>query len=221
MLNFWALIIAFFIAFLTTPIVIWFYKKRKWLDDPKGKKEAKIIHKVAVPRGGGIPIFLGILVSCWLFLPIDKHLIGILSGALILLILGILDDIYDINPKIRLLGGFLASLLVVGSGIGIPFISNPISGGVLRLDQPQIPIDLFGKTRTIWVLADIFAIFWIVALMNFVNWSKGLDGQLPGTVAIAAFIIAILSQKFSADITQWGTGILALIVCGVYLGFWF
>jgi len=87
------------------------------------------------------------------------------------------------------------------------------------LNQPQIPIFFLGKLRTIWIAADLFAFFWIVSCMNFVNWSKGVDGQLPGVVVIAALTIAALSLRFSADITQWSVTILALILAGAYLGF--
>jgi UDP-GlcNAc:undecaprenyl-phosphate/decaprenyl-phosphate GlcNAc-1-phosphate transferase len=116
--------------------------------------------------------------------------------------------------------GFLAASCVVAAGIGIPFLTNPLSTGeLIYLNQPQIPIYLLGKTRTIWILADIFALFWIVGIMNFVNWSKGLDGQLPGTAGIAAIVIALLSLNFSADIAQWETSILAIIVAGAFIGF--
>ncbi len=130
-----------------------------------------------------------------------------------------MDDIFDLNPKIRLILGFFVAICVISVGIGIPYITNPVTSGLIYLNNPQIPIYLFGKLRTIWILADLFALFWIVGLMNFVNWSKGLDGQMPGVVVIAAITIALLSQKFSADIAQWQVSILALIVAGAFLGF--
>jgi UDP-GlcNAc:undecaprenyl-phosphate/decaprenyl-phosphate GlcNAc-1-phosphate transferase len=207
------------VSLLLTPLTIWWYRKKKWLDDPAQKKHPKNIHTRPLPRGGGIPIFISITLISALLLPLDKHLIGILLGALILTVTGIFDDLYDLHPRIRLAIGFLAAACVVAVGIGIPFLSNPFNQSLFYLNQPQIPIFIFGKVRTIWILADLFAFIWIVGIMNFVNWSKGLDGQLPGTVVIAAITIALLSQKFSADITQWATGILALVVAGAYLGF--
>lgn len=213
-----SILIAFLISFLATPLTIWFYKKLNILDDPRKQKDPKVIHKYPVPRGGGIPVFLGIIVVSLFFLSLDKHLIGIFLGAIIILIVGILDDKFNLNPYLRLAAGFLAAACVIGAGIGIPYITNPFNG-VIHLDQPQIPVFLFGKLRTIWVLADLFAFFWIVWTMNFVNWSKGLDGQLPGVVVIAGLTIAFASFRFSADITQWPVAILALAVTGSYLGF--
>ena len=154
-----------------------------------------------------------------IFLPIDKHLIGILLGGFLITIIGVWDDVKNLNPYLRLVFGFLAASFVVGVGIGVPYISNPfLSGSVISLNQPQIPIFIFGKLRTIWILADLMALFWIVGTMNFVNWSKGLDGQLPGIVIVAATIIGILSLRFVDDVTQWPVIVLASIVASSYLG---
>lgn len=210
--------VALGISFLVTPGVIWLYRHFGWLDDPRLKRRHKNTHVYPVPRGGGIPIFFALLIASLLFLTPDKHLWGILLGALIILVMGILDDIFDLNPYLRLVGGIVAALCVIGVGIGIPYITNPL-GGIIKLNQPQIPLFVFGKWRTIWILADLFALFWINWCMNFVNWSKGIDGQLPGIVVVAALTISFLSLKFSADITQWPVIILALITAGAYLGF--
>lgn len=217
---FLALISAFFLSFLITPLTAWWYRKKGWLDDPKKGKRSNVTHQYPVPRGGGIPIFLTILFLSVSFLPLDKHLIGILVGGAILMILGIFDDLFNLSPYLRLPILFLAAGAVVAAGIGIPFISNPLKvGEIIHLNQPQIPIYLFGKLRTIWFWADLFAFIWIIGCMNFVNWAKGLDGQLPGIVAIASLTIAVLSLNFSADITQWPIIVLALLVAGAYLGF--
>jgi UDP-GlcNAc:undecaprenyl-phosphate/decaprenyl-phosphate GlcNAc-1-phosphate transferase len=213
-----AFLLTSLLAFLLTPLVIKIYKKLGWLDDPKKQKHPKVIHKYPVPRGGGIPIFLSILITSLIFLPLDKHLIGILLGGGLILIIGVLDDKFNLNPYLRLGISLLAAFCVVGAGIGIPFITSPF-GGIIKLNQPQIPIFIFGKLRTIWILADFFAVLWILWSMNFVNWVKGVDGQLPGIVVIAGITIGLLSLRFSADITQWPVIILALALAGSYLGF--
>jgi len=206
------------VSFITTPLVILLMKKWRILDDPAKHKQAKVVHTYPVPRGGGIPIFLGLLTSLF-FLPLDKHLRGILAGALVALIVGFLDDKFEekIHPITRLLSNFLAAAIVVGAGIGIAFINNPF-GGIFRLDLPKICFNFFGP-HCIWLLADILAIFWIAWTMNFVGWSGGVEGQLPGVVVVAALTIASLSLKFSADITQWPVIVLAMITGGAYLGF--
>ena len=107
--------------------------------------------------------------------------------------------------------------MVVSAGIGIAYISNPF-GGIINLSQPQIHFNLFGP-HSIWVIADLLAIFWIMWCMNFVGWAAGVEGQLPGFVTIAAIFIGILGLRYSTDTTQWPVIILAFIVAGAYLGF--
>lgn len=207
------------IAYITSPIVIAIYRHFGWVDDPKKNNHPKTTHTATVPRGGGIVICTSLFISTFLFLGIDKHSIGILFASLLLTGVGIWDDIKDLNPYFRLIVGIVAALIVVAVGIGIAFITNPIGEGVLYLNQPQLALEFLGKTRTIWILADIFAVLWIVWCMNMINWSKGLDGQLPGQVIIAASIIAILSLQFTEDVTQWSVVGLAAITAGAFAGF--
>lgn len=212
-------IVAAILAFLATPLIIKLAGKLGIIDDPKRNKSPKVIHTYPVPRGGGIPIFFALLACSLIFLPIDKHLIGILVGAAILMVMGTLDDKYNLNPYLRLVLGFAAAAAPIVAGIGISFISNPL-GGIIDLSQPQISFSLFGATHSIWILSDIFALIWIVFLMNILNMgAKGVDGQLSGVTVIAALTIAFLSLRYSADITQWPVIILAAITAGAYLGF--
>lgn len=212
-------LVAAIVSFLFTPLVIKFAKKIGIIDDPAKNKHPKVIHTYPVPRGGGIPIFIALLLTSLIFLPFDKQLIGILVGATILVVMGVLDDKYNLNPYLRLIICFLAAAAPIASGIGISFITNPM-GGTLNLSSPQISFDFLGETHSIWVISDIFAILWITFLMNIVNMgAKGVDGQLSGVAVIAALTIAFLSLRFSADITQWPVIILAAITAGAYLGF--
>lgn len=213
-----AFILTFIATTLFAPLVIKLYKKYGWVDNPQLNTHIKKTHTVSVPRGGGLVIFFGILLGVLLFLQFDKHLIGIILGALILTIAGTLDDIYDIHPIIRLATGLVATLIVVGSGIGIAYISNPFGPGVIHLDQPQIIFTLFGVKHTIWVLADIFAVIFIMWNMNIVNWAKGVDGQMPGFVSIALIFVGILSTKFIDDPTIFNSATLAFIASGAFAG---
>src|SRR3989344_2061837 len=117
--------IAFFlpavISFLLTPAVIWGYKE---LGALRGKKRRDMdTHEKLVPRGGGIPIFIGILAGALILMPIDQHLIGILVGGIVGLAGGVADDWLDLNPYLRLGLLFLAAGAVVAAGIGIAYIN--------------------------------------------------------------------------------------------------
>jgi len=212
---------AFILTAIITPLVIGLYRRRGWVDDPAKESRPKNTHSHPVPRGGGIPIFIALAIAGFFFLGADKHFLGILTAALILTLVGIADDIYDLSPYLRLLTTTVAALIVVGAGIGIAFITNPFGppGSVIHLNTPQIPIFLFGKLRTIWVISDLFALVWILWMSNIVNWSKGLDGQMPGFVAIAAVFMGLFSLRFSSDVTQWEVTSLAAITAGAYAGF--
>ncbi|MFA5532394.1 MAG: MraY family glycosyltransferase [Candidatus Shapirobacteria bacterium] len=214
------IIISGLISFLLTPLVRNFFIHKKWVENPteKNKKSNNATALTSVPRGGGIPIFISVLIVSLFFLPIDKHLIGILLAGLLTLVVGIWDDLKDINPKVRLITNILSALIVVGSGIGIAFISNPLTGGIIDLSFLKINFNFLGP-HSIWIISDILAIIWIVWCMNIVGWATGVDGQLPGFTAISAFFMGILAFKYATDITQWPVIILAASVCGAYLGF--
>lgn len=212
-------LVAFLTSFFITPLIIRIYKKNNWLDKPEKDSHVKKTHTKAVPRGGGLVIFFGVLVATSIFLKFDYQLVAILIGALILTIVGTLDDIYDLHPGFRIMSGLLAGLIVVGSGIGIAYITNPFGPGVIHLDQPQIHFNFLGSQRSIWALADLLALVFILWNMNIVNWSKGVDGQMPGFVSIALIFVGILSTRFIDDPAQFNTAYLSFIVSGTFAGF--
>lgn len=208
---------ALLFSLLLTPVTIWFFTKMGWLIDPKKSPHPAHIHKVPVPKGGGLPIFISVAITALLFMHLDRHLSAILIAALITLIVGLIDDVRGMNPYIRLGINFLCAGVIVVSGIGIAFVSNPF-GGVIDLSWPRIGLTLFGVHREIWLLADLFALLWIPLLMNAINWSSGVDGQISGVVTIASLALGLISLNFSADITQWPVSILAFATAGAFSG---
>lgn len=211
-------VIAFLVTVIATPISIYFIKKLNLFDDPAKHKHPAMIHKIPVPRGGGIPLFIGVFVAGLLFLPFTKITAALFFASLLTLIIGVLDDKYDISPYVRFLGNFVAAIIVVSSGITIPFITNPF-GGVIQLDTIAFSFPLLGQQFVV-ALSDVIAIFWIVWMMNMLNWSKGVDGQMPGIVAISAIVIGILSLRFAVvDQDSQIAAILSFSLAGSALGF--
>lgn len=182
------------------------------IDYPDERK----IHKTPVARLGGIALFISFFILVFSLTSLDKHLIGLFIGAFILLTFGIIDDIWRLKPYQKLLGQILAVLVIVASGIGINFITNPF-GGVILLDTLKIPLTLFGTTYHITFWADLFTLFWVLVLINAVNFLDGLDGLASGVSGISAFIIFLLS--LSPDVSQPQTALLALVLAGVAFGF--
>lgn len=214
------LVVAFFSSLITTPIAIIFIKKFGLLDDPRIHKHPAIIHTKPIPRGGGIPMFLGVVIASFMFLPITQITIALFVASLLAVIVGVLDDKFDISRYIRLLTNFLCAAIIVTNGITIPFITNPL-GGIIHLDT--IYLDALIPWIGLHVSpSHILAVIWIVWVMNMLNWSKGVDGQMPGIVAISALIIGILSlQTASSDTHSTVTARLSFIIAGSSLGFLF
>lgn len=218
MIIFLPSIIAFIITAIITPICIIVIRKAGLLDDPKNHKHPGIIHKKIIPRGGGIPLFIGIVLTGILFLPLSKTVIALFTAGLIALLIGVLDDKYDISPYVRFIGNIVVALIVVGAGITIPFITNPF-GGILFLNSISLPVDFLGFHLVI-LLSDVIAILWIIWVMNMLNWSKGVDGQMPGIVAISAIVIGFLSLRFAgSDHFSKISVDLSFIIAGASLGF--
>jgi UDP-GlcNAc:undecaprenyl-phosphate GlcNAc-1-phosphate transferase len=186
-------------------------KKIGLVDNPKIHKHPAIIHTKPIPRGGGIPLFLGALITGLLVLPKTPITIAVFFAAFLALAIGIIDDKLnakgkDVPPYLRFLINILTAVIVVGSGVSIRFITNPF-GGIIHLDAIKI-------------VSDFISVIWLVWVMNMLNWSKGIDGQMPGIVAISAIVIGVLSMRFipSGELAYIDVK-LSFIIAGCALGF--
>lgn len=216
---------AFLLSALFTPAAINLSKKFRIMDDPRAHKHPALLHRKAIARGGGISIFAAIFLISLFALPKTKEVLGIFLGGFFLVAVGIIDDKIDLNKWVKLLVQFWAALVVVGAGVGIAFITNPVSiiGGVdglsvLRLDSVRLVFNFLGD-HSVLLLADLFAVLWIVWVINMVNFSSGVDGQMPGIVFISLLVLFIVSLKFGGDPEQFTVSKLAIISAGSTLGF--
>lgn len=213
------LFVAALVTWSVTPLVIFLAKKFHLVDDPKTRYHPAHTHKGIIPRAGGLALFVGLIVGILAFMPITKLFVGVVLGSALLVLVGLFDDQKDVNPYIRLTTNMLAAVMVVGAGAGIPYVTNPIAGGVLPLDTLRVSFELFGP-HSILVWADIFAFVWILWTVNIVGWSAGVDGQMPGFVTISAIVLGLLSLRFaSVDPSQTYVTVFAFIVAGAFLGF--
>lgn len=207
------------LTYIFTPLVIQGAKRYGLMTDSKKFTHPAHTHHGIIPRAGGLPIFLGILIVALLTIPLQKNLISILVGGAILIITGLVDDRYNLSPYLRFLINFFVAGVTIAGGLGIPYLSNPF-GDPVQLIEPQFVFQLFNSSHSIWLIADIAAIVWLMFLMNIVNWSKGIDGQLPGYTMIAALFLGITAARFSAhEISATHTQILAFITAGAFAGF--
>ena len=206
-------------AYLLTPPTIFLAKRVGLITDSTLRKHPAHTHIGLIPRGGGLPLYLAFIVVSLIFVTLNKLYIGIIVASTLTIIVGLLDDYYDISPYLRFGFNLLISGIVIGFGLGIPFISNPF-GGVIRLDTWRVTFQLFGGTHSILPFADLIALIWLTWITNMVNWSKGVDGQMPGFVAVAALFLGLLSQRFIAhDLSTTNFMFFAVIISGVFIGF--
>jgi UDP-GlcNAc:undecaprenyl-phosphate GlcNAc-1-phosphate transferase len=150
------------------------------------------------PLLGGLAILAGVLVAGVLLLPVTTEMRGILIAAVLITIVGLLDDLVDLPPQLKLLGQVAAGLICVLSGVRVDDFTFPFVG---RVDLGDLggPLTLIG----------------LVLIMNVVNFSDGVDGLAAGVCAIAAAGFAVIAFDLNED----AAGILAACIAGAALGF--
>ncbi|MBQ1265048.1 MAG: undecaprenyl/decaprenyl-phosphate alpha-N-acetylglucosaminyl 1-phosphate transferase [Oscillospiraceae bacterium] len=187
------------VCFLSTPLVKSLAYKIGAIDVPKDDRR---MHKVPIPRLGGLAIFLSFLLAVLVFADIDRQMQGILLGAVIIVIVGVLDDIMALKALPKLFAQILAAGIAAYHGCVIQFVSNP---------------NVFSESTYVnlgWVSVPL-TIIWIVAITNAVNFIDGLDGLAVGVSAISTatlIVIALMVSEFN----------IAIILCGLFeacLGF--
>lgn len=185
-------------SLIATPIVRKFAFKIGAVDVPKDDRR---VHKKAMPLMGGLAIFAAVIISVLIFLPLDKTTFSILVGGTLIVISGIIDDLKDMSPKVKLLFQILAGVVLILGGIKVDFITNPFTSNssLLYLRWLSIPITLF----------------WVVGITNTLNLIDGLDGLAAGVAMISSVSLMLVASKFGyVEIT-----ILSAIVAGSCLGF--
>jgi len=218
------LIISALMVFGLTYYVKILAEKFKIFDWPSPRK----IHSQPIPRLGGVAIVLAFFIlaigyslashrlnfSGFEILRMDKRLVGVILGLLILLVVGVIDDIRGIKPWKKLFWQIMAAGMTVLFGLSIPYLRLPL-GEHLNLTTLQIPISLAGHGFNFVVWGDLLTIFWIVLLINTFNFLDGLDGLSSGIAAITSGVIFFLSLALGQD----ANALLALLITGVCLGF--
>ncbi len=202
--------LALFVSYFATRWVGAAAHKWEAIDHPNERK----IHHEPVPRLGGIAIWMGFMAAIAGFLvwqaiapdPVieietGREFQGFMLGALIILIVGIIDDVRGLTPIFKFGGQAAAAIVLVSFGVKMEFIGNP-----------------FGPAGSLFYLGNIgvaMTIFWVVAFMNNKNFIDGLDGLAAGISVIAALTFF----AFGWQTGQMGTSVVALALAGASLGF--
>jgi len=192
--GFVALILAGLIAFTTTPFVRLFAYKIGAIDVPRDNRR---MHKHPIPRLGGLAIFTAFTVTTMLFCDYSPIMPVLWFGGLVIVVLGVLDDVFRLNALLKLVVQIAVAFIPVSQGFTIEYIN------------------FFGKYINFGVFAIPVTVLWVVGLTNAINFIDGLDGLSCGISAICSlslfFVTLVMAEPESALLTA--------ILAGSCLGF--
>ncbi len=199
-------VISFFFSIIFCLILIFLFKKKSFniFSSKNTRTDSRHIHKNKnISRFGGIAIILSFVLTLLLNQGIvfDQKTFVILSGAMIVLFFGLIDDIWELNWKVQLFFQVLIISLIFHFGVQIEFIASPFGGIIL--------FNVF--------LSFIFTLVWVLVIMNAVNWSDGIDGLMGGIIFLASIVLLFLSLR--PDVNQPPLSIISIALAGSVLGF--
>lgn len=196
------------VTFFAVPLIRNYSVKKGVVDLPDSRR----VNKTPIPRLGGLAMGIGImsatLIPFLMHAILDKHLtyftydvsinyFGVTTGVLIVFVLGIFDDIFDLDAPIKMLVQCIAAIIIVYSGVSIAHFTY------------------WGKDIVLGLMQYPITVFYLVAFTNMINLIDGLDGLAAGTVAIAAAVLSV----FSFSVGVFPSAILAAAIMGTCIAF--
>lgn len=202
-----ALIVGFAVTALLIPVIIKAAHKHELLDRPDGERR---IHKVPIPRFGGVAIIIGTicgsaalltwgLISGTIDLPYPTLLPGVVAGVMLVFLTGLIDDLHGLKPRGKLVAQVIAATCVMAFGFRIDTIALSTSSGAIPLGFLAIPVTLA----------------WLVGMTNAFNLIDGVDG-LAGTFALIALVTAVGVDLYLHDVRSL---VISIAMLGAVFGF--
>ncbi|RME42485.1 MAG: undecaprenyl/decaprenyl-phosphate alpha-N-acetylglucosaminyl 1-phosphate transferase [Caldilineae bacterium] len=195
---------AFLISFLLTPLLIRLGPRLGMADAPGGRRQ----HRGVISRLGGVAIFAAFMTAGLLVFALNppppgsqdrKLLTGGLVGTGFVFVYGLLDDRLELPAWPQFIAQFGAAMIAIGFTIFIEEVTLPV----------------VGFTRFPWYITYPLTVFWVMGMLNTVNFLDGLDGLATGVAAIAAALFAW--HAFSLGQTR--VYLFPLALAGACLGF--
>jgi UDP-GlcNAc:undecaprenyl-phosphate/decaprenyl-phosphate GlcNAc-1-phosphate transferase len=197
--NYILIIVSAFISIIATPVVKRIALKIKAIDVPKDERR---VHKKPIPLLGGLAIYISFIITLFLKEGMLKSSeLGIIIGATIIVVGGVLDDMRELKPRTKLLFQIAAATVLIVSGVKINILTNPFGGtdGMIDISWFRVPLTLF----------------WVVGITNALNLIDGLDGLAAGVALISSITILVIALLHG----RGEAAILTAIMCGAILGF--
>jgi len=203
---------AFVVALVATPWVGRLVIRRAIIDHPDDRR----VHERPVPRGGGIAVALAFvavgapmafLADSLPGMPVPRFitqasLAALFVGGILAVILGAVDDRFDLRARWQFAGQLALALLAVFGGVVVTFVSNPFGAGNLSVDT---------------IIGIGFTVVWVVGMINSLNFIDGLDGLSTGIALIAAVTLGVIS--LGVGVVQPFVAMLCFTLAGALLGF--
>ncbi len=194
-----ALSFAFLLAYYGTPLARRLSILCGCFDAPDGERK---LHDSPVPYFGGLSILAGFCAAVLLFVYaltglVPGEILVMTAGGAMLCLVGLIDDIYDMKPKVKFLCQILIAVFTAYYGFSIDYIT------------------LFGHTVQLGALAVPMTAAWIVVIVNAVNLIDGLDGLAGGITALESFALLITAILMGDPVCA----IASAALCGAVLGF--
>jgi UDP-GlcNAc:undecaprenyl-phosphate/decaprenyl-phosphate GlcNAc-1-phosphate transferase len=169
-------LISMFTTIVLIPIFSGMAGRLKALDMPNERK----VHTTPIPKVGGIAMALGIVIPILLWAPINQFIRSVMLASWIIVLFGVIDDLKDVNYKVKFLGQIAAALIViVYGGLKIKTLGGILPAGVELPRYLSIPITLIA----------------IVGVTNAINLSDGLDGLAGGICLLSFICLSYLSYQ--------------------------
>jgi len=192
----WGFLVALAVVLVLTPAVGRVARVLGVVDEPLDRRR---IHLQAVPRLGGLALFLGVFFPSLAFLDLSGPYRGILLGAALATTVGMVDDFRGLSWWMKLAGQAGAAAIAINFGVRIDRFTFPVVG------IHELPV---------WA-GVILTFIWIIAIMNMVNFLDGLDGLAAGVCGISGLTFAIIALSLGKP----EAAVLSAIIAGACAGF--
>src|SRR6266480_1072437 len=203
----YAFLAAAAVAWLLVPATERIARRINAIDVPRERS----IHSVPTPKLGGLAMLAGVLVAGVLFMPWAPQTRAILAGGLLIAAVGVLDDVFDLPPGVKLVGQIAAAMIPVFTGVQVADFTLPFVGGVDLTHLLLNNVPILGRVT----VGHVLTVVGFVAVMNVINFIDGVDGLAAGVCVISAATLSIIAISLDRP----GAAVLAALTGGAALGF--
>jgi len=194
-------LIGFVIALLVTAFMTPLVKRLAFRIGAVDRPDARKVHQRVMPRLGGLAMYIGFTAALLLMWPGHPSAYVLLLGGGIILLVGMLDDKFQLHPVTKLCGQFIAALVPIIYGLKVNLLNLPFDHDNVLLGWLSIPVTLV----------------WVIGVTNAVNLIDGLDGLAAGVAAIATTSMMVMAVIMN----NWPVVFLCSLLLGSIIGFLF